>query len=86
MEQGLFALLLPRNSCAGRHPCADAAVSLTKDFAGTVCSLSGTRLRWSDGLHFYAGVCWEMLPVAGEGGMLRREKIFFLQHCLLSEE
>lgn len=47
LEQWLFTLLLPKNSCAGKRPSADAVVSLEKDFAGIICSLSRASLRYS---------------------------------------
>lgn len=94
-SRGFLPFSEQRNSCAGKHPCADAVVSLTKDFAGTVFSLSRTRLRFSDGLHFYAGICWEMLTCSWgrwnvEKGkdflftilsVIRRAKKQILGHC-----
>lgn len=46
-SSGFFTLLLPKTSCAGKCPSADAVVSLEKDSAGIICSLSRASLRYS---------------------------------------
>lgn len=46
-SSGFLLFSCQKNSCAGKCPSADAVVSLEKNFAGIVGSLSRASLRYS---------------------------------------